>query len=141
MSNRTTRWVRVIDTEAMLPIARMVWLALYGEEAPANLAVAEQAIVVAYNDDIEYADLAVVHPEGVGFWLEGNNTLPVWVKVGRSENRLPVGLLRIVVAEEAVNFADHVRVFGDRLEANWSLWERRMAKVTKVPEYLIRFEA
>lgn len=140
ISNRKSRMVRVVDTEAALPLVAAVYEALYGEPLPKGSRVAEQAVVVAWNKDAwgGAPDVAVIHTEGVGDWLSNQNTLNLWVQMGMSDGMVPIGLNRVPLREERVDFAGHVRVFGDRLESNWSLWEQRMAKAKKegVPDHL-----
>ena len=140
INDRKSRMVRVVDTEAALPLVAAVYEALYGEPLPKGSRVAEQAVVVAWNKDAwgGAPDVAVIHTEGVGDWLTGQNTLNLWVQMGMSEGMVPIGLNRVPLRDEPVDFAEHVRRFGDRLESNWSLWERHMARAQKegVPNHL-----
>jgi hypothetical protein len=131
--------VRVVDTEAALPLVAAVYEALYGEPLPKGSRVNEQAVVVAWNKNAwgGAPDVAVIHTEGVGEWLSMQNTLALWVQIGMRDAMVPLGLNRIPLREEPVDFADHVRTFGDRLESNWSHWEGNIAKAQKegVPNF------
>lgn len=139
-NRRTTRTVQAIDTEAALPLVAAVYEALYGEPLPKGSTVAEQAVVVAWNKAAwdGAPDVATICTEGVGEWLTNENTLPLWVYVGMNQTRVPLGLNRLPLRAQPIDFENHVRRFGDRLESNWALWEALIVKAEKygVPQHL-----
>jgi hypothetical protein len=139
--SRVSRLVRVVDTEAALPLVTKVYEALYGEDAPKGLRVERQAIIVGWNEKEETTDVGSVCTEGVGHWTRSDNTLGIWCGAGMHQFTIPLGLDIVPLAADPIDFADHVRTFGSRLEVNWHLWERAAAGVTKVPSHMERFVA
>lgn len=123
-SERATRMVKAVDTEAALPLVAAVYEALYGEPLHGAAKVSEQVLVVGWNDSAEMVDVATVCIEGVGEWLTDTNCIEVWVEGGFRQFTIPLGLNRVPMREEPVDLATHVRSFGARLESNWYLWER-----------------
>lgn len=129
---RTTRYVRELDQEKARPLVAKVYRALYGETMPKSMKVARQVIVPVVHDEngLVYTDVASICTEGVGHWLNDNNTVDVWmVSMAGGDSTVPLGLNLVLdcLLDEPTDFAEFVRVFGSRLEANWSLWERRMS--------------
>ena len=70
--------------------------------------------------------VATVLDEGVGWYADKEGKLPInyWGKNGNN------GYLDItpeelapLISDETIDLADHVRVFGDRLETNLYLWQ------------------
>ena len=70
--------------------------------------------------------VATLLDEGVGWYADKNGKLPInyWGKNGMS------GYLDItpeelapLISDETIDLADHVRLFGDRLETNLTIWQ------------------
>lgn len=123
-SERSTRMVRAVDTEAALPLVAAVYAALYGEPLPASTKVEEQVLVVGWNEGDSMVDVATVCTEGVGLWLDDSNCIELWCHGGFSRFNIRLGLNRVPLREEPVDLSTHIRSFGARLESNWYLWER-----------------
>jgi hypothetical protein len=70
--------------------------------------------------------VATVLTEGVGWYADANGKLPInyWGKNGMSGylDITPEELVPLI-SDETIDLADHVRVFGDRLETNLYLWQ------------------
>jgi hypothetical protein len=78
----------------------------------------------------------LVCEEGVGYPLhDTDNTFDVWFSSEHSFQMLPAMTLTLTADEvkalatgEVVDLADHVRVFGGRLEDNFWLWHSTLAQ-------------
>jgi hypothetical protein len=82
---------------------------------------------------------AVICGEGVGWIQDEYRTCLVPVSIGWSgDSRVYLGIdvLKSCMTGETVDLADFVRVFGDRLESNLSLWQFKMSDIdqTKITE-------
>jgi len=141
MTERRTRLVRAIDTEAALPLVAAVYSAIYGEALGPAFKVEEQVLVVGWNAKEKMVDAATVCTEGVGLWLTDENCIEVWVVGGFSRFNIPLGLNRVPLREEPVDLGTHVRSFGARLESNWYLWESaaQQAIAKGIPAHLAPF--
>lgn len=129
-NNRTSRMVRLVDTEAVRPLLSGVYEALFGEPLPESVQVETQVMVEALYEEknfYPYLDHATICTEGVGLYTNDLNCAQVWVRDGFRQFTLPLYWQRVPLGDE-VDFAGFVRVFGSRLEQNWGLWERAMAK-------------
>ena len=126
--HRASRMVSQIDTEAITPLLKEVHRAIYGTDVE-DLYVLDQVLIEVLDDE-GYPDHAVVMTEGVGHHTGPGNTLGIYCQAGRSVHlfALPLYVKRIPVKDDQVDFAEFVRTFGGRLDANWSMWEGRMAK-------------
>lgn len=70
--------------------------------------------------------LATVVTEGVGWYADKDGGIPInyWGKNGQSGYiDITVDQLKTLISDETIDLADHVRVFGDRLETNLYLWQ------------------
>jgi hypothetical protein len=125
---RTSRMVPLIDTEAIKPLLQEVYLAIYGETID-TLEIEPQVMVECVDDD-DYLDHAVIITEGVGNLTSAGNTLPIYIRTSPRSmtfSTIPIYWERIPLKGE-VDLAEFIRSFGARLDNNWSLWERRIAK-------------
>jgi hypothetical protein len=137
--NRTTRMVRAIDTEATLPLVSAVYEAVYGEPIQPNSRVEAQVFIVGENETCG-TDVANVCTEGVGLWQTDEATIEVWcVSPHGHRFTIPLGIGRVPLLDDPVDFAEFVRVFGARLESNWRMWDTFAAKAQHVPSWLTRF--
>lgn len=70
--------------------------------------------------------LATVIDEGVGWFADKDGGIPInyWGKYG-SGGYIDVTAdeLKTLISDETIDLADHVRVFGDRLETNLYIWQ------------------
>jgi hypothetical protein len=70
--------------------------------------------------------LATVLDEGVGWFADKDGGIPInyWGKNGNSGYiDITVEDLQTLISDETIDLADHVRVFGDRLETNLYVWQ------------------
>ena len=70
--------------------------------------------------------LATVMDEGVGWFADKDGKLPInyWGKNGNNGYLdITVEELYPLISDETIDLADHVRIFGDRLETNLSTWQ------------------
>jgi hypothetical protein len=70
--------------------------------------------------------LATVITEGVGWYADAQGGIPInyWGKNGANGYvDVTVDELRTLISDETIDLADHVRVFGDRLETNLWIWQ------------------
>ena len=116
MSRETDIVVHLIDRDK----ARDLIIQKRGFEADAPIH-AEYMVVV--NGE---KGLATVITEGVGWYADKDGGIPInyWGKYG-SGGYIDVTTdeLRTLISDETIDLADHVRVFGDRLETNLYLWQ------------------
>ena len=90
-------------------------------EAPDLDITAERMVIV--NGE---KGLATVITEGVGWYADANGGIPInyWGKNGRNGYiDITADELRTLISDETIDLADHVRVFGDRLETNLDIWQ------------------
>jgi hypothetical protein len=90
-------------------------------EAPDLDITAERMAIVNGKNGV-----ATVIDEGVGWYADANGKLPInyWGKNG-SGGYLDITPeeLAPLISDETIDLADHVRVFGDRLETNLWIWQ------------------
>ena len=70
--------------------------------------------------------VATLLDEGVGWFADKNGKLPInyWGKNGMSGYLdITPAELAPLISDETIDLADHVRVFGDRLETNLAVWQ------------------
>lgn len=70
--------------------------------------------------------LATVITEGVGWYADAQGGIPInyWGKNGNNGYiDITADELRTLISDETIDLADHVRVFGDRLETNLEIWQ------------------
>lgn len=115
MSRETDIVVHVIDVEKATAFIKE----RLGAPADYNITAETMAIINGKNG------LATVLTEGVGWYADANGGIPInywgingtggYIDITEEE-------LKSLISDETVNLADHVRVFGDRLESNFSIW-------------------
>ena len=70
--------------------------------------------------------LATVVSEGVGWFADSNGNVPINYYSGQFNGGyldIKVEELIPLISDKTIDLADFVRVFGDRLETNLSLWQ------------------
>ena len=90
-------------------------------EAPDLDITAERMVIV--NGE---KGLATVITEGVGWYADAQGGIPInyWGKNGNNGYiDITADELRTLISDETIDLADHVRVFGDRLETNLDIWQ------------------
>jgi hypothetical protein len=132
-----------LDQSKLLERARDIQVATYDMDPVdymKNHSV-EDLVLVMINDPDAYgcAKHAVICGEGVGWIQDEYRTCLVPVSIGWSGDSrvyLGVDVLKSSLTGETVDLADFVRVFGDRLESNLSLWQSKMSDIdqTKITE-------
>ena len=71
--------------------------------------------------------LATVLDEGVGWFADKNGGIPInyWGKNGNNGYiDVTAEELKTLISDETIDLADHIRVFGDRLETNLYVWQQ-----------------
>jgi hypothetical protein len=90
------------------------------EDPEANITAERMAIV---NGD---RGLATVITEGVGWFADKEGGIPINY-YGKNGNNGYIDVtaeeLQTLISDETIDLADHVRVFGDRLETNLYIWQ------------------
>ncbi len=70
--------------------------------------------------------LATVITEGVGWFADKDGGIPINY-FGKNGNNGYIDItaeeLKTLISDETIDLADHVRVFGDRLETNLYIWQ------------------
>lgn len=70
--------------------------------------------------------LATVIDEGVGWFADKNGGIPInyWGKNGGNGYiDITADELKTLISDKTIDLADHIRVFGDRLENNLYIWQ------------------
>jgi len=86
----------------------------------ANITAERMAIVNGKNG------VATVIDEGVGWFADKNGKLPInYWGINGSGGYLDITPeeLMPLISDETIDLADHVRIFGDRLETNLNIWQ------------------
>jgi hypothetical protein len=71
--------------------------------------------------------LATVLDEGVGWFADKVGGIPInyWGKNGNNGYiDVTAEELKTLISDETIDLADHIRVFGDRLETNLYVWQQ-----------------
>jgi hypothetical protein len=90
------------------------------EDPEANITAERMAIVNGEKG------LATVITEGVGWFADKDGGIPInyWGKNGNNGYiDVTAEELKTLISDETIDLADHVRVFGDRLETNLYIWQ------------------
>jgi hypothetical protein len=90
------------------------------ENPEANITAERMAIVNGEKG------LATVLTEGVGWYADAQGGIPInyWGKNGNNGYiDVTAEELQTLISDETIDLADHVRVFGDRLETNLYIWQ------------------
>lgn len=133
-----------LDSAKILERARDIQVATYDMDPVKYMEdhSVEDLILVMINEPDAYgsAKHAVICGEGVGWIQDSYRTCLVPVSIGWSGDSrvyLGVDVLKSFLTGETVDLADFVRVFGDRLESNLSLWQSKMSDIdqSKINEY------
>ena len=127
---RESVMVRVVDREKLSKVARKIIALQYGLPAKDVADYDVEPLVVVRNrkrDQFFDRDVCVVGQEGVGWECDeyGLALVPVSEKHSFGQNsyiRVSGKVIANCLSDEEVDLADWVRVFGDRLEANFDIW-------------------
>jgi hypothetical protein len=120
MSRETDTVVHVIDVEKATAFIKE----RLGAPADYNITAEEMAVVNGAKGP------ATVLDEGVGWYADANGGIPInyWgINGAGGYIDITVDELKSLISDKTVNLADHIRVFGDRLENNFYIW-RNYAK-------------
>ena len=112
--------VHVIDVEKATAFIKERF-----ENPEVNITAERMAIVNGKNG------LATVLDEGVGWFADKDGGIPInyWGKNGNSGYiDVTADELRTLISDETIDLADHIRVFGDRLETNLYVWQQYAKK-------------
>ena len=115
MSRETDIVVHVIDVEKATAFIKE----RLGAPADYNITAEEMAVINGKKG------LATVLHEGVGWTADADGGIPInyWgINGAGGYVDVTVDELTTLISDKTVNLADHVRVFGDRLESNFSIW-------------------
>ena len=107
--------VHVIDVEKATEFIKD-----YFQDPDANITADRMAIVNGKNG------VATVIDEGVGWYADANGKLPInYYGMNGSGGYIDITPyeLATLISDETIDLADHVRVFGDRLETNLEIWQ------------------
>lgn len=132
--DRPSKTVRLIDRDTLTAAALRVLEAIYGQEgADAMHYKADPIIIAKYKGAAAGMaemgwDYAIVCSEGVGYVPDnyGRIEIDLWNGNGVCTSA-PLHLSTLLkMPYTLIDLADHVRVFGDRLEQNHALWHNRL---------------
>ena len=129
-----------LDIKGLSEVARNIYESMYDLERPdltvwPDLTVGYDKAQADYN---EKRNLVVICSEGVGWSCNswGRVNVPVYIdKEQWSDSYIEIStkVINKFVTEETVDLADHVRVFGDRLENNFDSWAYILTR-TELPK-------
>lgn len=120
--------VHRVDAEGLSEVARQIYSLIYGEEHY-NIKVWKDLVVgydKAVNDWNRHNNLLLICSEGVGWKADGYGRITVPIHLSEwsdSHVEISAEVISRFVTEEEVDLADHIRVFGDRLENNFDTWK------------------
>ncbi len=118
MSRETDIVVHVIDTTKATAFIKE----RLNAPADSNIEADRMAVVNGRNG------LATVLTEGVGWFADKNGGIPINYYSGNYGSGGYIDItedeLKSLISDETVNLADHIRVFGDRLETNFYIWRQ-----------------
>lgn len=137
--DRPSLMVDLVNTEALTEIALQILSLQYtgtldmvesfrneGWKVDGPLVVAYDHEVDTHDEDRKYS---IVCTEGVGYHADdyGRVSVPLINQMGWTRQFVEIysKILWDLRTGEQVDFADHVRTFGDRLEGNFSIWYNR----------------
>ena len=130
-----------IDAEGLSEIASSIYESMYSLERP-DLTIWPD-LVVGYDQAKaswdEGRNMVMICSEGVGWSCNswGRINVPVYLDKDRwndSYVEISTKVISKFVTEETVDLADHIRVFGDRLESNFSTWKYHLTRTELLPE-------
>lgn len=88
-----------------------------------NAGLADRSLVFGFDDK---GRAWIVGTEGVGWKADESDNFNIRMQFGFGSTgytvAVPHAVMRKLRSNEMVDLADHVRIFGDRLESNFSLW-------------------
>ena len=130
--------VSKVNVEELSKVARVIMEATYGSEFP-ELTVWPD-VTVGFDqskpDHLRSQNLVVICSEGVGWEANeyGRINVPVYTDQGfwnSSYVEISTQMIAKFITEETVDLADHIRVFGDRLETNFAVWAQVLTRTEK----------
>ena len=121
---------QIVSGEKLAEICNEVYKLQYVE--PSGCTV-EDLLLIELRDN----KYALVCTEGVGWKQDDYNLINVPTNVGdwsiyNGHVDLSVAVIKTCLTGETQDIADYIRVFGDRLDTNCSIWQSRMLEPVSV---------
>ena len=130
--------VHRVDAEGLTKVANEIYNLIYGDEFY-NIKVWGDLVVgydKAVNDWDRHNNLILICSEGVGWKADDYGRINVPLHLGEWNDtyvEISAKVIAKFITEESVDLADHIRVFGDRLENNFSIWAYHLTR-TELPK-------
>jgi hypothetical protein len=138
---RTNGYIgEVVSGKKLAEHAKKIYNAQYLEnEIDSNIEVSDLLLIkLTKRDEIWGENMyALVCDEGVGWEQQSRSLINVPTNLGgfglyNGSVKMSVGLIKSCLTGETADIADFVRVFGDRLDSNVSMWQGLMEEPANV---------
>jgi hypothetical protein len=133
MGTRMTGYVgQVVDGKKLAEIANKIYKLQYNEPSECSV---DNLLFVTLEEKNVFGDnkYAVVCSEGVGWEQDEYGCLEIPTNIGamglwNGRVFISVDVVKDCLSDKTEDIADYIRVFGDRLDRNCSLWQSKMLK-------------
>ena len=133
MRNRTQGYIgQIIDGKKLAVIANGIYNLQYSSEF--SECAVDDLLFVTLEEKNVFGDnkYALVCSEGVGWEQDTYGCLEVPTNIGQmglwnGRVFISVDTVKECLTDQTVDIADYIRVFGDRLDNNCSLWQSKMS--------------
>ena len=133
MRERSTGYIgQIVDGKKLAVIANGIYALQYSNDfSPCTV---DNLLFVTLEEKNVYGDnkYALVCSEGVGWEQDTYGCLEVPTNIGQmglwnGRVFISVDTVKSCLTDQTVDIADYIRVFGDRLDSNCSLWQSKMS--------------
>lgn len=136
MENRTKGFYgTLVSGEKLAVIANEIYEVMYQNKMTGCRIDDLLLIELAEEDVWGEPKVALVCLEGVGWQQDEYRTIPVPTNVGHNWGNgrvhISVEVIKSCLTDKKVDIAEYVRVFGDRLDDNVSIWQNAMKEKKK----------
>ena len=120
----------ILDGEKLAKIAKVIYSAQYKEVSDFTI---DNLLLIELKETDVFGNSkhAVVCTEGVGWEQDDYGTIAVPTNIGQlglynGRVHISIDVIKDCVTDETQDIADYIRVFGDRLDRNVSIWQSHM---------------
>jgi hypothetical protein len=132
MRDRTKGYVgQIVDGKKLATIANGIYALQYADPSKCTV---DNLLLITLEEKNVYGDnkYALVCSEGVGWEQDTYGCLEVPTNIGQmglwnGRVFISVDTVKECLTDQTEDIADYVRVFGDRLDNNCSLWQSKMS--------------
>ena len=121
---------KTIDGKKLADIANAIYKLQYTEPSVCTM---DDYLVIELAEKDAFGDpkIALLCNEGVGWIQDEYSTIEVPTNIGQSgymsgRVHISVEVIKTCMTDNTIEVSDFIRTFGDRLDANCSLWQSKM---------------